>query len=346
MRSKERLQDLGEIEIIKILERLLFEKTGKKLIRDDSFFYTLKDQICTKIGPLDKIIFNSDMLVSSTDVPPHMNYYQIGRKSILMNISDLIVKGVIPKGLIISLGLPREMNLTKFKKLINGIIDYSLKWKLDYIGGDLNETKELIINPIVFGFQNNSQIIYRKGMKAGDLLISNGKFGLTGVGFDILINKRGTLNEYPEFKRSIESVIEIKDLGKEGIVLAKNHFASASIDSSDGLFKSLKDLMLSNPNLGFEIDFNQDLIDSEALKYSQDFKIPLEKLVFSGGEEFIHLFTINPKLLSKVQAIIQANGGKIFKIGRVISKNSILMIKDNKEIALKYYGFEHFRKMD
>ncbi len=344
MRSKKSLRDLGELKIIKIIERLIFEKTGKKLIRDDCFFYTLKSEITKEGGPLDNLIFNSDMLVSSTDVPSNMNHYQIGRKSILMNISDLVVKGIAPKGIIISLGLPGGMKLREFRELMNGVIDYCLKWNLDYIGGDLNETKELIINPTVFGIQNNSHIIYRKGMKEGDLLITNGKFGLTGVGFDILINKKGTLDEYPKFKRSIKSVIEIEDLGKEGFILAENHLVTASIDSSDGLFKSLKDLMLSNPNLGFEIDYNQNLIDSEAMKYSKEFDIPLENLVFNGGEEFIHLFTINPKILDKVQAIIQANGGNIFKIGSVISENRIFIIKDNRNIELKNYGFEHFRK--
>ena len=344
MKNNTTLNNIGEIEIINLIEEIIFQKTKKHLIRDDSFIFSLGDEL----KPQDDtyLVLNSDMLVSTTDVPPQMNHYQIGRKAVLMNISDLIVKGIAPKGIMISLGLPRVMNIGEFRELMNGIIDYCLKWNLEYIGGDLNETTELIINPTVFGIQTNSHIIYRNGMKAGDLLISNGKFGLTGVGFDILINKNGTLDKFPKFKRSIKSIIDIKDLGKEGIILAENHLATASIDSSDGLFKSLKDLMLSNPNMGFEIDFNQNLIDPEAIKYSQEFDISLENLVFSGGEEFIHLFTINPKSLDKVQAIIQANGGNIFKIGRVISKDCIYIIKDNKNIELKSYGFEHFRKTD
>ncbi|MFX1311223.1 MAG: thiamine-monophosphate kinase [Promethearchaeota archaeon] len=344
MKNNKILQDLGELGIIKILEKLIFKKTRKKLIRDDCFFYSLKNQSIQEVEPLDTIIFNSDMLVSSTDVPSIMNFYQIGRKSILMNISDLVVKGIVPKGLIISLGLPRMMKLEEFRELMNGIIDYCLKWNLDYIGGDLNETNELIINPTVFGIQSNEHIIYRKGMKAGDLLISNGKFGLTGVGFDILINKKGKLDEYIKFKRSIKSVIETDDLGVEAFILAENYLATASIDSSDGLFKSLKDLMISNPNLGFEIDYDQNLIDNEAIEYSQEFDIPLENLVFNGGEEFIHLFTINPELLDEVKAIIQEKGGNIFKIGRVIPKNSIFINNGERNIELKNYGFEHFRK--
>jgi len=343
MRSKKNLQDLGELEIIKIIESIIFEKTGKKLIRDDCFWYNLKNHLNNKFGPLEIIIFNSDMLVSSTDVPTNMNFYQIGRKSILMNISDLIVKGIEPRGLIVSLGLPRSMKVREFRELMNGIVDYCLKWNLDYIGGDLNETNELIINPTVFGVQDNSHIIYRKGMKPGDLLISNGKFGLTGVGFDILINKLGTLDEYPKFKRSIKSVMEIEDLGKEGLILAENNLASASIDSSDGLFKSLGDLMLSNPHIGFEIDLNENIIDQEAISYSEEFNIPIEKLVFEGGEEFIHLFTINPQNLRLITSLLKEKEGKIFKMGRVISEKKVNIIKDGVKFELQGHGYEHFR---
>ena len=84
------------------------------------------------------------MLVSSTDIPPQMNSYQIGRKSVIMNISDLLVKGVQPRGIIISLGLPKELRKDNFVDIINGIIDCTLNYDLKYIGGDINETEELI----------------------------------------------------------------------------------------------------------------------------------------------------------------------------------------------------------
>ena len=129
------------------------------------------------------------MLVSTTDIPPQMSFYQIGRKAVLMNISDLIVKGVSPQGLIISLGLPEEMKIIDFKRMIEGIIEYCNYHNIEYIGGDINGSKELIINPTVFGFQFPSKILYRTGLKSGDYLVINDKFGLTGVGFDILLNK-------------------------------------------------------------------------------------------------------------------------------------------------------------
>lgn len=338
MNNNPQIGNLGELRLIELIEDLVSKKTGKELLRDDSFFFPLKDE------ELDNnLILNSDMLVSTTDIPTQMSPYQIGRKSVIMNISDLIVKGVKPRGIIISLGLPKEFENDDFINLIDGIIDCCMNFNLDYIGGDINETKEIIINPTIFGFKTPSAVIFRKGMKTGDILIANNKFGLTGVGFDLLLNKNTDLKGITNYERSIMSVLEPKIPGSEAFILSEHNFATSSIDSSDGLAKSLIDLMLSNPNYGFEIDFNEDLIDPEALLYSQEFNVPLQKLVFNGGEEFIHLFTINPKSFDAAQKEVNAKGGQIFKIGKVISEEKIYFLKENEKFELKSRGFEHFK---
>ncbi|MFX0083163.1 MAG: thiamine-monophosphate kinase [Candidatus Hodarchaeota archaeon] len=331
--------NLGENKLIELIEDLILEKTGKVLLSDDSFFFSPKSENLDDI-----LVLNSDMLVATTDVPPLMNFYQIGKKSVIMNISDLLVKGVEPKGIVISLGLPKELKKVNFIEIINGIIECSMKFNLGYIGGDINETKELIINPTVFGFKNPSEIIFRKGINIDDILVVNNKFGLTGVGFDILLNRNGDLESFPNYKRSIMSVLEPDISGNEALILSERKLATSSIDSSDGLSKSLLDLMISNPNLGFEIAFNENLIAPEAITYSQEFNLPLENLIFNGGEEFIHIFTIPEKNFSKAKKEIQITGGKLFKIGKVIYGENIYILKHNKRSELKTYGFEHFHK--
>jgi len=345
MKNKIKLINLGESQIINLIEDMVFEKTGKKLIRDDSFFFTLEKDSFSSEGNQLNIIFNTDMLVSTTDTPKDMSYYQIGRKAVLMNLSDLIVKGVKPTGILISLGLSKDMELRNFKELMTGIIDYCIKWKINYLGGDVNETKELIINPTIFGVYSGTKIIYRSGLNPGNYLITNGKFGLTGVGFDILLNKKGDPKEYSHYKRSIMSVLEPYDLGKEALILSEKNLATSSIDSSDGLAKSLTDLLHSNPrkNIGFEILFNEDLIDEEAFRYSEEFNIPLEDLVFNGGEEFIHIFTLDPNNYDSALKTIKSEKGQIFKIGEVIPENKIYYLNKSERIELKRSGFEHFK---
>ena len=104
MNNNLQIGNLGENKLIKLIGDLILKKTGKVLLSDDSFFFSPKSR-----NLVDILVLNSDMLVSTTDVPPLMNFYQTGKKSVIMNISDLLVKGVQPRGIIISLGLPKEL---------------------------------------------------------------------------------------------------------------------------------------------------------------------------------------------------------------------------------------------
>jgi thiamine-monophosphate kinase len=338
MNKNDIVSGIGEVKLIHIIEEIILKKTGKELVRDDSFFFKIENSK----DPFD-LVLNSDMFNATTDAPSQMSFYQMGRKSVLMNISDLLVKGVKPEGIIVSLGLPEELKVLDFTRLIEGIVDYSNTWNLNYIGGDINSTQDLIINPTVFGFKKRSKIIYRKGVKPGNIVAINNKFGLTGIGFDIILNMKGRLEDFSEYERAIKSVLEPNGLGIEGLILADNELATGSIDSSDGLSKSLKDLMLSTSELGFEIEFDENLIHSDALRYSKEFMISLEKLVFSAGEEFIHLFTIDRKNYEIAQKLVSSQGGKLFKVGKVIPEEKIYYLKEGKRFELKNQGYEHFR---
>jgi thiamine-monophosphate kinase len=339
MKKYDNISAVGEVKLISIIEDIILKKTGKQIIRDDSFFYEID-----KKRDKDVLVLNSDMFNATTDAPEQMNFYQMGRKSVLMNISDLIVKGVKPVGLIISLGFPEDLMVSDYEKLIEGIVDYSKVWNLDYLGGDINTSQEIIINPTVFGFKKQDCIIHRNGVKVGNIVAINNKFGLTGIGFDILLNRNGKLEDFSKYKRAINAVLEPIELGKEGIILAEKRLATASIDSSDGLLKSLKDLMLSNPKLGYEIELNEVLIHPDATEYSKEFLVSLEKLIFYGGEEFIHLFTIDSRNYEIAQKLVSTKGGRLFKVGRVIPGEKIYYLKEGKRIELKNQGYEHFKQ--
>jgi len=345
MRNDEKeltLKELGESQIIDIIEQLIFEKTGKKIKNDDAFFM---DLIIEGSIHQNNVVMNTDMLVSTSDIPKHMKPFQIGRKSIIMNISDLLVKGISPISVIVSLGLPKNMLLSNFNELINGIIETCNEFNLTYLGGDINETQEeIIINPTVIGFGQIKHIIHRKGMKNGDLLCINGSFGFTGVGFNIILKNFGDFTD-PKYKKAIDSVLNPSVSQIEGIILSKHQLATASIDSSDGLARSLKELTKVNENLGFEINLNNIPTEKFVKEYSEKFNIPFEQLIFNGGEEFIHLFTINPDNYKEAKKLIEDQNGILVPIGKVIDENKIYVITDNKKCVLKDFGYEHFLTM-
>ena len=337
MSELDMIKDLGEVKLIKIIDEIVYQKLGTHLLNDDAFFYKIRKNVDE-----NTIVSNSDMFVSSTDAPIQMSHFQMGLKSIIMNISDLLVKGVIPKAIIISLGIPSDLKVSEFKDLVSGIVEGCHKNNIEYLGGDMNLTTEIIINPCVFGLSRSKNIIHRCGMKVGDLVITSGKFGLTGVGFEILLNNNSQIDDFSDYNRSISSVLKPSVDGKIAFIFSKLGYATASIDSSDGLSKSLKDLMLANPNRGFEIYFDENLIHEEAKQFSKGYNIPLEKLIFDGGEEFIHIFTVKPENYQKISDLLNSSGTPFYTIGKVIKEEKIYIIQNEQKHELTFDGFEHF----
>ncbi|MHA1804562.1 MAG: thiamine-phosphate kinase [Promethearchaeota archaeon] len=340
------VEDVGENGLIDLIERMMLKKLGQGLVRDDCFYQALDELLGKEEIEEPQLVLNSDMFVSKTDAPPQMTWYQMGWKAVIMNISDLVVKGVFPRAILISLGMRPSMRLEEFRQLFEGILEACKAWNITYIGGDVNETEDTIVNPTVYGIQSKKSIIYRKGMAVDDVVVANGKFGLTGVGFDILLKRNFNIDEHEEYENSVRAVLEPKILGREALILGNKGLVSASIDSSDGLAKSLLDLMKSNPSTGFELYFDENLIHEEALRYSTEFQSSLMELIFNAGEEFVHIFTIPPQKLEQARYEIQLQGGTLYEIGKVISEEKIYILKEQRREELKYRGFLHLSKKE
>ena len=101
--------------------------------------------------------------------------------------------------------------------------------------------------------------------------------------------------------------------------------------------------MISNPGIGFEIEYNEEFIDEEALKYSKEFKQSLINLIFNAGEEFIHLFTMSQKNYEIALEKFQGQGIRLYVIGKAIYEEKLYFLKDGKKIELKVSGFEQFK---
>ena len=181
-----------------------------------------------------------DMLVEHTDVPPKMTFKQIARKSLVSCISDLSAKGIKPIVALISLGIPRYLNKWNVDDVIKGFSLTSKEFGFFVIGGDINESKELIIDCCMLGFPNNKlKVPRRNGAIAGEYVVVSGSFGYSSSGLKILLNDLKCPN-YLFRKISIDSVLNPSPQVKFGLKLS--HYLSSSIDSSDGLALSLYEL--------------------------------------------------------------------------------------------------------
>lgn len=335
------ITEIGERELILRLTKILGH-WGNQLISgsDDAVAYP---------APKDSmhiLVFKTDMLVDTTDVPPQMSYYQMGRKTFVMNCSDLFVKGVKPKWAVIALGLPRSLPITgnrSFDALIEGLRDGAKEFGVDYLGGDLNETKELIVSITIGGECHPKKLIKRQNAQIGDLIYTTGEYGLTGIGFQVLLDPNSDVHHY-EFdpEPSIKTVLNPNTDTQIGLRLAELGWAHASADSSDGLLKTLEEISLAS-NVGIELYWKQIPIANSIKKLQEISGKQWEQAILGAGEEFTHIFVIDRTFEAQVS---QEFYNKLTCIGKVVSAEHGLKLIDfegkNLEFSQFNKGYDHF----
>jgi len=327
------LEKLGERKIIElILEQLERMPQMPIPFGDDVSAYPISDS--------QLLILKTDMLVGKTDIPPDMSLWQAARKAVVMNISDFAAKGVKPKVMLVSLGLPRKLTMKDVKDIGRGLNAGAREYGAYVIGGDTGEASDLVIALSLFGMAKKDEVMLRSGARPGDLVAVTGLFGKTTAGLKILLSGSKVK---PEIRQAfVESVLMPFARLREGLALAQTKAVTAAIDSSDGLAWSLHEIARAS-KVGFLID---NLPVAEGVeKFAEINRIDPLELTFYGGEEYELVLTIKPELWRKAEEAVEKVGGKLLPIGKATAEREIfLKIRGKKRVA-EPRGWEHFKRV-
>jgi len=285
-------------------------------------------------------ILKADMLVWTTDIPPGMTPYQAARKAVVMNISDLGAKGVQPLAVLVSLGLPRDLEVSEVEEMARGMNDGAREYGAYLIGGDTNETREIIISGMAFGIGEARSIMRRDGARPGDLLATTGLFGKTGAGFKMLLESAKAGEDLE--KEILQSVYMPQARVREGLALAKSGAVTACMDSSDGLAISLYDLSRSS-GTGFIVEHLPSAPGVQ--RFAESNSLDLTDLVLYAGEEYELVFTVNPDKIEDCREALRRAGGELIQIGKVTRSKRIMLRTEEKLKLIRPAGWDHFRSV-
>ena len=152
-------EDLGEFKIIEIL--------WENLTKAPNMVVPFGDDVSAFKIENNTVIIKTDMLVGRTDIPPTMTRCQAARKAVVMNISDLAAKGVQPSGILVSLGIPLHLTEDEIVQIGRGLDAGAREYSTYVLGGDTNETEDLIISVSAFGVAVKGRILLRSGASPG-----------------------------------------------------------------------------------------------------------------------------------------------------------------------------------
>ena len=281
-----------------------------------------------------KAVFKTDMLVEHTDVPPGMSYRQAARKAVAMCVSDFAAKGVKPDSFMVSIGVRRDVLQSEVDGLAKGLQDATQEWRLNFVGGDTNESKELVIDCAMLGFAD--RIVPREGASPGDVLVVTGTFGLPPSGVKILT---GGVVANPRYRRdAVSSVLRPTPSLEVGLALAP--YLTSSMDSSDGLARSLHTLAKAS-GVGFEV---RHLPVGEGVReFALGNGLDPEKLVLEGGEEYFIVGTVKKSRLGSASSAVRKAGGRLLEIGSATKKKEVVQGGAAGPRPIRDEGWTHLR---
>ena len=329
-----RAKDLGEWKIIDIFHKNLEEAPDLLVPFGD-------DVSVVDLGKDALAAIKTDMLVASTDMPPGMTEWQVGRKAVVGTISDFAAKGIEPKAVLISLGIPAKYSKMSLEALAKGVNAGAREYGAFVLGGDTNESRDLVIAVMLLGATKKGQMTLRSTAKSNDIVAVTGPFGKTAAGLKCL-------NETVRIRRKLEAeLLEAVYMPKarlvEGLTLNKRGLITSIIDSSDGLAWSLHELSKSSKK-GFIID---NLPTTESVKeFARMSNTKLEDLILYGGEEYELVMTLSQKNWEEAKEAIEQVGGELIRIGRATHELGVRYKRGYENLLIQSRGWEHFKSDD
>jgi thiamine-monophosphate kinase len=338
MTSNKNISDIGEFGLIERIQKIVPQAKSNKVqgIGDDTAVIKVSDK--------NWLLATCDIQIEDTHFQmKYSSAYQIGRRAMTVNLSDIASMGGMPTYAMVSAGLSPNLEIKTFDDLFRGMSDALTEHSAFIIGGNLaHTTDKLIIDVFLLGEISPDQIVLRNGAKPGDRIFVTGTLGASSAGFYLLESfGKDYPNEYSCFVQShLEPVAKI-DAGKQ---IAQSGHATAMIDISDGLASDLKHIC-DNSNVGAEILEKNipfaERMDKLASKISKN-KLDL---ALYGGEDYELLFTMKPEIPDHIiKKISNDSKTRITEIGKIISKGDgfNIIIKENQKLPLQPRGWDHF----
>ena len=322
-------------------EKLIIKKYLMPLANSKDSLQLRDDVASIDVADEKYIVSNQDSLVMGTHFFESDDPMYIAKKSLRVNLSDLISKGVTPYGYFLSIAMDDTIDENWIKLFSQGLAEDQKKYNITLLGGDTVSAPHGLFITVHMLSKTNDSIIKRSGACYGDNIYVTGTIGNSAIGLYLLKNKNDNLGLSQRDIQNLTRKYHLPNPRLKTVQLIRK-FASSSMDTTDGLIHDLKVLAGSSGRTF--------IIKKKLIPYSISAKKFLGKfgdldIALYGGDDYEVIFTTPMKFEDKLHEYAKKIKLRITKIGNVgrISKNPELFDEKREEFKTSYYTFKHFK---
>jgi thiamine-monophosphate kinase len=337
----ETLADIGEFGLIdrinEFLQREGLQAKGVTLgIGDDTAAF------CPREG--FELLITCDSLVEGRHyLPGHIKPRDLGRRAMTVNISDIGAVGGFPLYALVSLGLRAETKLTDVEEMYRGFLEELNPFGGAVVGGNITKVKnDIFIDITLVGEVEKDKIVRRSTARAGDVILVTGYPGQAAAGLDLLLHSQpdGSLYNHP----LVRAYISPSHRALEGQKIASLGFATAMIDTSDGLLADLAHIC-QDSGVGADLIRDSLPVSKELLAKASADNISPYELCIKDSDDYELIITCPPDNVEKIKsAVAQVSGVPVAAIGTMTDKAGSLhwILPDGNRQHITPSGWDHF----
>lgn len=311
-----KLQDIGEGGLVRLIQDII----GLKYPNLDN------DVSYVDLPGIGLIAFKIDGGSFTRTKTDFMDYYDVGWRMTVGALADLAVKLSKPMAVVSSITMRGDHDVDELESLVRGIKDAADAFGSQYLGGDLNEGSDDVLDIAAIGLAEKP---VGRSPKVGDVLVTLPKFGYTGMVFKLWYS--GLLGSYmdnPVLRKAVD-LTRRPEPWLPNIPSRARECIHASMDSSDGLGRVLYEMARNVKVTVYRLPMGSD-VEETCLRLG----ISVEEAVFNGGEEYLPVFSIDPECLGEFRALGFIDFARVEEGSGVYLNNT----------PLRYRGWVYFMK--
>jgi thiamine-monophosphate kinase len=266
-----------------------------------------------------QLLVTTDMLLAGVHFDLSLETpYQVGRKALAVNLSDIAAMAGRPTAAFVGLVLPRSGGAQFADELMNGVLALAQEFEISIAGGDTNVWDgPPVISVTLLGEPTGPGPVLRSGAQPGDWLMVTGQLG-------------GSLSH----RRHLTFTPRVREAERLNTSLSIH----AMIDLSDGLASDVRHLLTAS-NVGAWIDplwlpIHPDVDQTLSAEVRR-------QRALSDGEDFELLFVLGPDDAQRLLAQPLFDT-QVTKIGETVGQPGCWLVDDDgSRTLLEPAGWEH-----
>ena len=338
----ERVGDIGEFGLIRRISDLL----NKEGIRSERVTLGIGDDTASFLPrPGYEILVTCDCMVEGRHyLPKYIRPYDLGRRAMALNISDIGAMGGRPLYALISLGLKAEILVRDIEELYRGLLAELNPFGASIIGGNLTQSGNgIFIDITLIGEVERGRALRRSGAKPGDAILVTGYPGQAAAGLQLLLHSPddSALLRHPLVK-IYNTPSHRAQLGE---AIAQAGCATAMIDTSDGFLGDLGHIC-EESGVGAEL-FQEKIPVSEELREAA-LTLHRDPYDFFLGEsdDYELVITCQPRDVVPLRSVVtRCCPVPLTEVGRITGsvREITLLLPDGNRRPVKPLSWDHFR---